>query len=72
MHPSTFEYLKPIDAQLAMMERLRKAAADYGRVLDENVPDGEDKVYLLRKLREVAMWVNVAITRTADGSPRID
>ena len=38
--------------------------------LDAVIPEGADKTYLLRKLREVAMWANVAITREADGTPR--
>jgi hypothetical protein len=36
------------------------------------VPDGPDKTYILRKLREVSMWVNVAITRFSDGAARTD
>ena len=52
------------------MTAARQAAADYARKLDELVPDGPDKTYLFRKLREAAMWVNVAITRGPDGSPR--
>jgi len=52
------------------MTLCRTAAAEYAEVLDQYVPDGPDKTYLLRKLREIAMWANVAITRNADGSPR--
>ena len=50
----------------------RNAAAEYAEVLDQRVPEGPDKTYLLRKLREVAMWANVAITQNSDGSPRAD
>lgn len=71
LHPSTFEYLKPTDGQMEAMGDARLAASIYARCLNELVPDGPDKTYLLRKLREVAMWVNVAITRHPDGSPRI-
>jgi hypothetical protein len=39
-------------------------------VLDAFVPEGPDKTYLMRKLREVAMWANVAVTRQPDGTPR--
>jgi len=70
MHQSTFQYLKPTDMQVNEMERLRNAAADYAGVLDEILPAGPDKTYIFRKLREIAMWANVAITRDADGTPR--
>jgi hypothetical protein len=70
LHESTFDYLRPTDNQVASMTAARQAAADYARKLDELVPDGPDKTYLFRKLREAAMWVNVAITRGPDGSPR--
>jgi hypothetical protein len=70
MHPSTFDYLKPTDKQMADMGDARAAAAGYARALEALVPEGPDKTYILRKLREVAMWVNIAITRNPDGSPR--
>jgi hypothetical protein len=70
MHPSTFEYLTPTGEQQQTMEVVRKASAEYASVILANVPEGPDRTYLLRKLREVAMWSNVAITRNADGSPR--
>jgi hypothetical protein len=38
--------------------------------IDGFIPDGPDKTYLVRKLRECAMWANIAITRQPDGSPR--
>jgi hypothetical protein len=67
---TTFEYLKPTDMQVASMSMVRNAGHDYARIIDQTVPDGPDKTYLLRKLREVAMWANIAITRNPDGSPR--
>lgn len=70
LHDSTFEYLKPTTEQLAQMHAVRTAAAQYARSIDSVVPEGPDKTYILRKLRELAMWVNVAITRNADGTPR--
>lgn len=70
MEKSTFQYLKPTDAQLEAMDRQRAAAAEYAAAISRDVPDGPDRTYLIRKLREVAMWANVAITRHADGSPR--
>jgi hypothetical protein len=70
MHSSTFEYLKPTDGQIAQMGVLRIATAQYASILIAYLPEGPDKTYILRKLREVAMWANVAITRHTDGSPR--
>ena len=70
MHPSTFDYLKPTDGQMKVMEDARAAAKVYGLALIELLPEGPDKTYTLRKLREVAMWANVAITRQSDGAPR--
>lgn len=70
LHPSTFEYLKPTDEQLGKMVLLRQAASDYAKVLDGLLPDGPDKTYILRAHRANAMWVNVAVTRQADGTPR--
>ena len=70
MHPSTFDYLKPTEKQMADMFDARAAAGGYAQVLEALVPEGPDKTYILRKLREVAMWVNIAITRLPDGSPR--
>jgi len=71
LHPSTFEYLKPTEDQTHDMAHARKATAEYAALLERLIPDGPDKTYILRKLREVAMWVNVSITRTHDGSPRL-
>lgn len=70
MHPSVFESLKPTEPQMLAMGDARAAAHGYARALEALVPDGPDKTYILRKLREVAMWVNIAITRNPDGSPR--
>lgn len=71
MDESTFQYLKPSEDQMATMAVIRGKTADFAATLDHYIPDGPDKTYLLRKLREVAMWANVAITRHADGSPRV-
>lgn len=70
LHPSTFEYLKPSDEQVAQMARVRAAAKAYCDVLEAELPDGPDKTFTIRAHRSNAMWANVAITRQADGSPR--
>lgn len=70
MHGSTYQYPKPTDTQLDQMQAAGEAISDLSRKLEEILPDGPDKTYLLRKLREVGMWANITITRLADGSPR--
>lgn len=70
LHHSTFEYLKPTDVQIVKMTSVRTATAAYAAHLITMLPEGPDKTYVLRSLRTLAMWANVAITRTADGTPR--
>lgn len=70
LHDTTFAYLKPTDLQVSVMEGARTAVKTCSDTLDAIVPEGPDKTYLLRKLREVGMWANIAITRNPDGSPR--
>ncbi|GAC1312342.1 MAG: hypothetical protein NVSMB19_26650 [Vulcanimicrobiaceae bacterium] len=72
LHESTFEYHKPTAAQIEAMAVVRKAAADYARVIESVVPDGPDRTFMLRAHRSNAMWANVAITREPDGTPRSD
>ncbi len=70
MHPTTYEFLKPTDEQIAHMARVRSASRAYGEVLEKELPEGPDKEYVIRAHRSNAMWANVAITRQADGTPR--
>lgn len=70
MHNSTFEYLKPTDAQILQMAKVRQAAKDYCDVLEQQLPEGPDKTFVIRAHRSNAMWANVAITRLPDGTPR--
>jgi len=70
LHSSTFEYLKPTDEQIEAMATLRQASKVYADRIDAVLPDGPDKTYILRRIRETAMWINVAVTREADGTPR--
>ena len=70
MHSSTYEYLKPTDEQIAKMARLREAAKTYGDTLERELPEGPDKTFVIRAHRSNAMWVNVAVTRLPDGTPR--
>jgi hypothetical protein len=70
LHPSTFEYLKPRDGQVEVMNALRGITAEYAQKIDQALDEGADKDYILRRIRETAMWINVALTRNPDGSPR--
>jgi hypothetical protein len=70
MDKSTFEYLKPTDDQMTTMGQARELFSELAKDLDLIIPEGPDKTYLMRKLREVAMWANIAITRHPDGTPR--
>ncbi len=70
MHSSTFEYLKPTEKQIDQMDKVRTAARAYCDVLQEILPDGPDKTFIIRNHRSNAMWANVAITRLPDGTPR--
>jgi hypothetical protein len=70
MHPSTYEYLKPTEGQVACMSRVRAAAKAFHDILDAELPDGPDKTFVIRAHRSNAMWANVAITRLPDGTPR--
>ncbi len=72
LHPSTFEYLKPTEAQIEAMAVVRKAAKDYCDILEKMLPEGPDKTYMIRAHRSNAMWANIAITRLPDGTPRAD
>ena len=69
-HPTTFQYLQPTDAQKEAMQKVRDAAQVYAELLAATVPDGPDKTFIMRELRTVAMWANIAITRNPDGTPR--
>jgi hypothetical protein len=71
LHSSTFEFLTPTDEQLKAMSEVRLAARGYAMIIEAHVPEGPDKTYILRKLREIAMWVNMSIMRLPDGTPRL-
>jgi hypothetical protein len=52
------------------MANVRACFKQFTDSLDLILPDGPDKTYVLRQLRDCAMWANCCITRTADGTPR--
>jgi hypothetical protein len=70
LHESTFVYLQPTDAQIDAMNVVREGFAQFAEFLDAQLSDGPDKTYVIRKLRDCAMWSNVCLTREPDGTPR--
>jgi hypothetical protein len=70
LHDTTFGYLKPSDEQIDEMQNVRAAFAVFVAHIEKTLPDGADKTYIIRQLRDCAMWANVALTRQADGTPR--
>jgi hypothetical protein len=70
MHESTFEYLKPTEAQLTHMTFLRETFADLAKVITDSVPESRYRSLAITRLEEAAMWTMKAVTRHGDGSPR--
>lgn len=70
LHESTFNYLKPNERQMAVMDDVRQRYYVLVQALQQALPDGPDKTYVIRLIRTAAMWSHVAITRHQDGSPR--
>ncbi len=60
----------PTPKQLEDMDVCRSLFKEFINKIDSYIPDGPDKTYVMRQLRDSAMWVNISITRNADGSPR--
>jgi hypothetical protein len=70
LHKDTFAYHQPTAWQIDQMDRCRKGFAELAVLLEEVLPPGADKTFVLRSLRTVAMWSNVCLTRGTDGEPR--
>lgn len=71
LHASTFDYLSPTDSQKERLARLRTAAKVYADVLAVEIPAGPGRNDVLNRVREVAMWANVAALRKSNGAPRV-
>lgn len=72
LHPSTFEYLSPTPTQISEMKVARELFATLAKELEGLLPDGPDRMHVMRTLRTAAMWTNIAITRYSTGEPRPD
>ena len=70
LHYSTFEYLKPTDIQMEKMAECREEFKKFVMKIDNLLAPGSDKDYVIRQIRNAAMWANVTITRYDDGTPR--
>lgn len=70
MHETTFEYLKPSDAQIAEMGVLREAFAELTEKIEKRVPESRYRSLAITELEAAAMWTMKAITRQGDGTPR--
>jgi hypothetical protein len=52
------------------MAQVRAAAKADADVLEQMLPEGPDKTFVMRAHRSNAMWAIVALTRHPDGTPR--
>jgi len=58
------------DDRQAALQALQEAAHEYVSHVLELVPEGDDKTYIMRKLHEVTMWVQVAMSREVHAEKR--
>jgi hypothetical protein len=56
-----FKYHSPTPDQVAVYAKLRSAALDFAKVINDLVPDSADKTASIRKVREAVMTANAAI-----------
>lgn len=73
VHSVAFTHRPPaaVPAQhLSTTEAVSAAFATLAASLETLIPEGPDKTYMMRHLRETAMWATTAVTRNPDGSPR--
>ena len=69
MDKSTYDYLQPSKEQIERMQRVCRAAAAFGQVLEAELPDGPGKTFTIRNHRATARWTNVAATRHPTVTP---
>lgn len=56
-----FTYHAPDGDQLVAYAKLRNAALDFAKSINDLVPDSADKTAAIRKVREATMTANAAI-----------
>ena len=56
-----FTYHAPSRDQLTAYAKLRSAALDFAKAINDLVPDSADKTAAIRKVREAVMTANAAI-----------
>lgn len=59
---STFQYVKPTEDQLALMQEFRDKMETLYEEMVQKVPTNRGKSIALTKFEESAMWLNKAIT----------
>lgn len=60
-----FTYHAPTPDMPEKFKRMRDAAHDLAKMIDELVPEGREKSLAVTKLEEVTMWANAGLARTA-------
>jgi hypothetical protein len=70
LHPLMFQPVIPTEDQSARLETMRTAFMGLMKIIDDNVPDGPDRTYIVRQIRGASMWCSYSIMRNPDGSPR--
>lgn len=56
-----FTYHAPSSDDLVAYEKLRNAAKDFAKAINDLVPESADKTAAIRKVREATMTANAAI-----------
>lgn len=58
----TFDYVKPTDEQIEIMQKYRNAFAELHKLVEE-LEHSRGRSIALTKIEEAAMWVNKSITK---------
>lgn len=56
-----FTYHKPTDESVDKLFKIREAAKDFAKLVNETLPTSADKSAAIRKLRECVMTINACI-----------
>lgn len=64
-----FTYHAPTKDQTTVYEAIRAHGREFAFVINNLVPDGQDKIEALNKLREAVMWANAAVATDTEAAP---
>lgn len=59
------------EEQRTLLIQTRQHFAAFKAMLEDKIPNGADKTYLIRKFREVGMWADRAIMSAQIETPEI-